>query len=559
MSVFSRKLEERLRGVGADATGRRWLFVPYDQLSGELGPIATTSPRELGIVLVECPEKAACRPYHRQKLALVLSNLRHFALEQAERGVVVRHLVAPSYRAALEAVGPVSMMRAAERELRTELTPLVDTGQITVLPHEGWLTTSDDFRAAVGDRAWRMDAFYRHVRKKLGVLMKNEKPVGGRWSFDADNRSKWSGEPAAPTRPTFAVDDVTREVCDLVLTHFARHPGTLTPEALPTTAADAERAWTWAKSECLASFGPYEDAMAAGERYLFHTMISPLLNLQRLSAKRVLADVLAMDLPLASQEGFVRQILGWREYMRHVHEATDGFRVIRGVSQPRAETPGDGGYGGWRGEPWADANRAGGDGGSLTSVLGSKGDVPPVYWGVTSGLRCLDDVVQGVWDEGYSHHITRLMVLSNIAMLLDVTPRALTDWFWAAYVDAYDWVVEPNVHGMSTFGVGDLLTTKPYVAGSAYIDKMSNYCGGCRFDPKTTCPLTPMYWAFLGRHRDVLQGVDRMKLPMASEARRAPEKKRSDAEVFERTRAALARGEELVPEQRSREPSPRDA
>ena len=559
MSVFSRALEARLRGVGAEAKGRRWVFVAYDQLSGEVGPIATTTTRELGIVLVECPEKAARRPYHRQKLALVLSNLRHFALQQAERGVVVRHLVAPSYRAALETLdtsAPITMMRAAERELRTELLPLVETGRLTVLPHEGWLTTSDDFRAAVGERAWRMDAFYRHVRKRLGVLMENGKPVGGRWSFDAENRSKWRGEPSLPTRPTFAVDDVTREVCDLVLARFARHPGTLTPEALPTTAADAERAWTWAKSECLASFGPFEDAMAAGERHLFHTMISPLLNLQRLSAKRVLADVLAMDLPLASQEGFVRQILGWREYMRHVHEATDGFRVLRGAKQPCAEAPGDGGHGGWSGERWtdavADAQRAGGgDGGSLTSVLGSKGDVPPAYWGAPSGLRCLDDVVKGVWDEGYSHHITRLMVLSNIAMLLDVAPRALTDWFWAAYVDAYDWVVEANVHGMSTFGVGDLLTTKPYVAGSAYIDKMSDYCGGCRFDPKTTCPLTPMYWAFLGRHRNVLEGVDRMKLPLAAEARRTHAKKRADAEVFERTRSALARGEELVPEQRS--------
>lgn len=548
MSVFSRTLEARLRSVGAEATGRRWIFVPYDQLSGEIGPIANTPPRELGIVLVECPEKAARRPYHRQKLALVLSNLRHFALEQAERGVVVRHVVAPSYRAALQPLGPIAMMRAAERELRTELTPLVETGQLTVLPHEGWLTTSDDFRAAVGERTWRMDAFYRHVRKKLGVLMKNGKPIGGRWSFDAENRSSWNGEPALPTRPTFAVDDITREVCDLVLAHFARHPGTLTPDALPTTAADAERAWTWAKSECLASFGPFEDAMAAGERHLFHTMISPLLNLQRLSAKRVLDDVLAMDLPLASQEGFVRQILGWREYMRHVHEATDGFRVIRGAAQPCAEAPGDGGYGGWRGEGWSDAKSGAGGGGSLTSALGSKGEVPPAYWGKPSGLRCLDDVVQGVWDEGYSHHITRLMVLSNIAMLLDVSPRALTDWFWVAYVDAYDWVVEPNVHGMSTFGVGDLLTTKPYVAGAAYINKMSDYCGGCRFNPKTTCPLTPMYWAFLGRHRNVLDGVDRMKLPLASEARRAPEKKRADAEVFERTRTALVRGEELVPE-----------
>jgi deoxyribodipyrimidine photolyase-related protein len=148
------------------------------------------------------------------------------------------------------------------------------------------------------------------------------------------------------------------------------------------------------------------------------------------------------------------------------------------------------------------------------------------------------------------------MVLSNIAMLLDVSPRELTDWFWVAYVDAYDWVVEPNVHGMGTFGVGDLLTTKPYVAGSAYIDRMSDYCGGCRFDPKTTCPLTPMYWAFLGRHGDALAKVDRMKLPMIAESRRSAEQRRADAEVYERTASALARGEELAPSSRQLAPKP---
>jgi len=155
-------------------------------------------------------------------------------------------------------------------------------------------------------------------------------------------------------------------------------------------------------------------------------------------------------------------------------------------------------------------------------------------------------VVRSVWEDGYSHHITRLMVLSNIALLLDVSPRELTDWFWIAYVDAYDWVVEPNVHGMGTFGVGELLTTKPYVAGSAYIHKMSDFCEGCRFDPKTTCPLPSLYWAFLGRHREALRGVNRMKLPMASEGKRSLAQKKGDAATFERISRALAAGEELA-------------
>lgn len=517
---------DRLAALRVDPSHRRWLFVPYDQLTDAVGPLARGAPRDLGIVLVECPAKAERRPYHRQKLALVLTSLRHFALEQAERGVAVRHLVGPSYAAALEGVrelGPLGMMRPAERELRVELAPLVAAGAIEVLPHEGWLTTRDDFDAIARGGTYRMDAFYRHVRRRLGILMEKGKPVGGKLSFDEDNRRPWRGEPPAPAVPTYSVDAVTREVCDLVARAMGGHPGALTPEALPATRADVEATWAWAKAACLPHFGPFEDAMSSRSRNLFHTRIAPLLNLQRLSAHRVVDDVLAMDLPLQSREGFIRQVLGWREYVRHVHEATDGFRRVRGEPQPCAP-----------------------DGGAMPSALGAARPLPPAYWGKPSGLACLDDVVTGVWQDGTSHHITRLMILSNIATLLDVSPRELTDWFWAAYVDAYDWVVEPNVLGMGTFAAGDLMTTKPYVAGAAYVDRMSDHCKGCRFDPKKDCPLTPLYWAFLGRHRDVLARVDRMKLPMASEAKRTAAQRQRDAEVFERVSATLTRGEPLL-------------
>jgi deoxyribodipyrimidine photolyase-related protein len=267
---------------------------------------------------------------------------------------------------------------------------------------------------------------------------------------------------------------------------------------------------------------------------------------------RVVADAAAReDVPLASREGFVRQILGWREFVHHVHEETDGFRHMPGApAPPVASAPGDGGYARWKGVPWrgsAASAHATGDGGSEVSALSAAADVPPAYWGARSGLRCVDEVVRSVWDEAYSHHITRLMVLANVATLLDVSPRALADWFWVAYADAYDWVVEPNVMAMGTFGTGELMTTKPYVAGSAYIDKMSDYCEGCRFDPAKTCPFPSMYWAYLGRHREALQGVQRIKLPLASEAKRTAAQKERDRGVFERVQAALLRGEELEP------------
>jgi len=353
MSLFRRALAQHRPSKVA----RRWVFVSYDQLSAEVGPLSREDPRTLGIVVVECPEKAARRPYHKQKLALVLANLRHFALEQAGRGIDVRHVVAGSYAEAVASVvqetGPLRMMRPAERELRVELAPLVASGELQEVPHEGWLTSRSDFDASQSGPPWRMDAFYRHVRRELGVLMEKGKPVGGRFSFDVENRRAWHGTPPAPSPPRFEPDEITREVCDLVDERMSRHPGKLKPEALPATLKDAERTWRWAKRSCLPSFGPFEDAMSTISRGLFHTRISPLLNLLRLPPARVVADVAAMKtLPLSSKEGFIRQVLGWREYMRHVHEATDGFRRIAGERQRAARAPGDGGWKTWTGRAW---------------------------------------------------------------------------------------------------------------------------------------------------------------------------------------------------------------
>ncbi len=557
MSAFVRALAEASRNTGGDrASGRRWLYVPYDQLSADMGPLSREPGGELGIVLVESPWKAQRRPYHVQKLALLLANQRQFALEQARRGVAVRHVVADApFHAALEPViaelGPVRVMEPAERELRADLAPLVARGALEVLPHEGWLTTEEDWSRSQRKPPWKMDGFYRQVRRRTGVLMDGGEPVGGRFSFDDENRKPWRGEPSAPAVPRFEPDAITREVGGLIERRFAHHPGTLDLGALPTTLADAERLWRWALDACLPSFGPFEDAMSAAERNLFHTRISGLLNLHRLLPRRVVRDVERSAAPLASREGFIRQVLGWREYVRHLHRVTDGLRTLPDGPVRVAKTPGDGGYATWRGEPWAGSEAGRLDGGALPSVLGADRPVPPAFWGAPSGLRCLDLVVEGVWAEGYGHHITRLMVLSNLASLLDLSPRALTDWFWVAYVDAYDWVVEPNVLAMGTHAVGALATTKPYVAGRAYIDRMSDYCGGCALAER--CPVTPMYWAYLERHRGALSGNPRMRLPLASAGKRSPAQRAHDAAVTERVAERLALG---APVQASELPSP---
>lgn len=517
-----REFAAALRAHGTPRAGRRrWLFVPYDQLHDGIGPLAREPAERLGIVLVESRAKAGRRPYHRQKLALVLTNLRHFALEQAARGVAVRHVTtADGYAAALQPIvtelGPLAVQRPAERELRAELQPLFASGALQELPHEGWLSTAADF-AAIPGPPWRMDAFYRQVRRRTGVLMDGGRPRGGKFSFDTENRQRWRGTPPAPEPPKFAVDPITREVCDLIERDYRDHPGALQPDRLPATADDAERLWIWARHECLPHFGPFEDAMSSRSSGLFHSRISSLLNLHRLLPARVLADVVAAELPLPSQEGFVRQILGWREFVRHVHEATDGFR-------------------------------RGPHGALDVDHLLADQPLPAAFWGTPSGLQCLDHVVRDVWREGWSHHITRLMVLGNLATLLGVSARELTDWFWVAYHDAYDWVVEPNVLAMATFAVGDLMTTKPYVAGAAYLQRMGDHCADCAFDPASTCPITRLYWAFLARHERRLAGNQRLAMPLRNVAKRPSAERTRDARTLDWVRTTLAAGNRLRPD-----------
>ncbi len=560
MSLFF----ERRDNLQPDASpsGRDWIFVPYDQLHAELGPLGSLPADEVGIVMVETSWKGERRPYHKQKLAMILANQRQFALEQARRGVAVEYRIGGRrYGAVLEDVveelGTLRMMMPAERELLVDLHPLESKGDIEFEAHEGWLTSPEQFEESQDGVPWRMDAFYRRVRQDTGVLMEDGSPVGGKYSFDADNREFWSGEPPAPQLPHFELDAIDREVVDIVESDFDHHPGELHLEQIPTTRQEAEQLWAWARRECMEHFGPFEDAMSRQSRTLFHTRLSPMLNTHRLRPQRVLDDIVEMDIPLNSKEGFVRQVLGWREFMRHVHKYTDGFRCHPETAEEAdrvssstttLDQPDDGGWSHWRGESWmspeSDLDEL--DGGATPDFLDSDTSLPPAFWGETSGLECLDEVAESVGEEGWSHHITRLMVLSNIATMLGVDPREVTDWFWSVYIDAFDWVVEPNVLGMGTFGLGEYFTTKPYVSGSNYIDDMSDYCEACRFDPEETCPLKSGYWAFLDEHEDDLDGNRRMALMMGTMRNRSDEKRQRDRRVLAMMRTKLEAGEEIT-------------
>lgn len=587
-SLFKKRLDalnKKTESSNGGKSPKRWLYLPYDQVTDEIGPLSRLETEDVGVILIENQYKAARRPYHKQKLALILANLRHFAIEQAARGVLVRHAVVsdPSglYSTALkdlaDELGTIEMMEAAERELRADLQPLVDSKALIVTPHEGWLTKPQDLkRIRTKDGKYRMDSFYKKVRQDTGILMEGGQPRGGKYSFDAENRLPWKGDPRPPEPIEFEVDEITAEVGRLIEKHMSHHPGKLDLPRLPASKADAEAFWQWATENCLPIFGPYEDAMSSEWRGLFHSRISILLNIHRLIPKRIIQDVLSLPIPLASQEGFIRQILGWREFVHHIHEATDGFRSMDHMHTQTAASPGDGGYALWAGKAFGSraeakteakaknevqddigADTKNGakekslsqaaviDGGALPSYFGASNPVPPAYWGTASGFNCLDTVVEAVWDEAYSHHITRLMVLSNIATLLDISPRELTDWFWVAYADAYDWVVEPNVLAMGTYGVGPLMTTKPYISGAAYINKMSDFCKGCQFDPAKNCPITRLYWAFLERHKEILANNIRLAMPINSLKKRADSLKAEDRDIHARVIKTLVAGKKL--------------
>jgi deoxyribodipyrimidine photolyase-related protein len=537
MSLFYDQLRSAVP-TKHDAQNRRWMYIPYDRLTDRTGPLHETKPTEAGIILVESLEKGNRRPYHKKKLALLLSNERHFALEQAARGVKVIYIFTKRSfgEGLLEAqhkygLKQITTMHPAERELRLDLDQARAHGlQLQEVEDTTWLSTEPDFdrvfsiKAGKRPASFLMDRFYRAMRNRSGLLMEGGKPVGGKYSYDQENRKPYRNEVPVPKRPAFPPDAITTEVMDLVSHLFPNHFGSIDGFDLPVTAKDSRHAWTFALTHLLPHFGPWEDAMDSHQPDLFHSKLSGLMNLSRILPREAVEDVAAAyakgKIPLASAEGFIRQILGWREFMRHIHRATNGYRDLDG---PHEKT------------------RTGMYAGAAPTALNARLPLPAAYWGVPSGLNCLDTVVRQVLHEGWSHHITRLMVLSNLATLCGFSPRELTDWFWIAYVDAYDWVVEPNVLGMSTYGDGGMTATKPYVSGSAYINRMSDYCKHCELDPKQStgagsCPFTALYWSFLERNSDKLASNQRLAMPYVTLRKKPAAERRV---LRERAQAAI--------------------
>jgi deoxyribodipyrimidine photolyase-related protein len=450
--------------------------------------------------MMEVEEEGSYVRHHKQKLVLVLAAMRHFARSLQALGIRVEYirLDDPDNTGALTS----EILRAAARLLPDRIivtepgewrvqTLLEDAASLTGLPVE--LRADDRFFAsrarfaawARGRRGWRMEHFYREMRREHAILMEGDSPAGGEWNYDAANRHRLPKGMSAPTRLRFAPDALTREVMALVEQRFGDHFGSIAEFGWPVTRTDALLALQDFITEGLPGFGDYQDAMRAGAPFLYHSLLSPALNLGLLSPREVChaaeAAWYAGQAPLNAVEGFVRQILGWREY-------------VRGV------------YWTWMPE-YAERN-----------ALQADRRLPEFYWTGETPMRCLREVIADTARHAYSHHIQRLIVTGNFALLAGVVPREIERWYLAVYADAFEWVEMPNTLGMAVFADGGQMASKPYAASGAYINRMSDFCSGCVYDvslktgPKA-CPFNYLYWAFLIRNRERLSANPRLAMP----------------------------------------------
>ncbi|MFN5084078.1 MAG: cryptochrome/photolyase family protein [Novosphingobium sp.] len=485
-----------------------------DQLSHGLASLTGCDPADTVVLMMEVAEEATHVRHHKAKIALIFSAMRHFAAELQAAGWRVDYVRLDDPDNAGSFTGEI--IRASERH-SPRLIRVVEPGDwrveqamldwqtftgcpVEILPDSRFLCSRDEFAGwAAGRKELRMEFFYREMRRRTGLLMDGKDPVGGKWTFDAENRSGPPPGLAGPPLPRLAPNAMTQQVVELVSTRFADHFGSLEHFNWPVTAAEAEQAAEAFLNKRLPTFGQLQDAMVRGQDFLFHAVLSPAINLGLLDpldlCRRAEAEYRAGRAPLAAVEGFIRQLIGWREYIRGVY-----WLEMPGLAED--------------------------------NFLGATRPLPDFYWTGETDMACLADCVRSTRENAYAHHIQRLMVLGNFALLAGIRPQEVADWFLVVYADAFDWVELPNVAGMALFADGGRLASKPYAASGAYIDRMSNYCGSCRYKVKLkagpdACPFNALYWHFLARNADKLGRNMRLANPYAT-WRRMSEDKRAE-------------------------------
>ena len=467
----------------------RWL------LGDQLAPERLVDDGER-VLMTEAHAFAERRRYHPQKLTLLFAAMRSVRDSLREAGHEVVYIEAERFGDALDEyfeTYPGDTLRLARpashgavprlRELVTE-----SGGSLTVEPNPLFLTTPAEFDAWAGDRSvedgFRQEGWYRHVRRETGYLMDDGEPAGGEWNYDDQNRETPPDDWVPPAVPEFAYDDRTRETHAWVTERFDGWGNDAFEEfCWPVTRDQALDALDHFLDERLPEFGPYQDAMLDDDWALAHSLLSSSLNLGLLRPDEVVEGAIeryeAGEAPVESVEGFVRQVAGWREFVRHVY---------------RRAMP-----------EMGEANQ-----------LDQTRDLPPLYWTGETDMQCLDAAVGRVWERGYAHHIERLMLLSNFALTYGADPHELNEWFHLGFVDAYHWATTPNVVGMGSFAT-DVLSSKPYASSGNYVNRMSDHCANCEYAVSRTtgegaCPFNALYWDFLKENEEVLRGTGRMGL-----------------------------------------------
>ncbi|MTH94937.1 cryptochrome/photolyase family protein [Roseibium sp. RKSG952] len=497
-----------------------------DQLSPKLPSLRLGDPDCDRVLMMEVAGEAEYVPHHKKKIAFVFSAMRHFARELAEAGWQVTYVKFP------DPDNSGSLSGEVERHVKQfapDRVVVTEPGEWRVLEAiKGWpeafdtpvdILTDDRFVCSLSAfRSWadgrkqlRMEYFYREMRKTTGLLMDTAQggaqPAGGKWNFDADNRKPAKAGLAIPEPKRFEPDTITLDVLELVSDRFGAHFGDLEPFWFATSRQQAEAAFDHFLETALPSFGDYQDAMLAGEKFLYHSVTSVYLNAGLLDpmemCRRVEAAYHEGHAPLNAAEGFIRQIIGWREYVRGLY---------------------------WLKMPaYVESN-----------YLGASRDLPSFYWTGETDMACMREAIRQTREEAYAHHIQRLMVTGNFALLIGVEPKQIHEWYLAVYADAYEWVELPNTIGMSQFADGGLLGSKPYASGGNYIKKMSNYCTDCSYDiskktGSSACPFNYLYWDFIDRNTDRLRGNHRMAQVYSTWGRMGEEKRgahRESAKVF---------------------------
>jgi deoxyribodipyrimidine photolyase-related protein len=507
---------------------RNLIVVLGDQLDLDVSAFDGFDAGVDAVWMAEVDEESTRVWSSKPRTVLFVAAMRHFALalQAAGRRLHYTRLDAAANAGSLQAqlqadilrLGPTRLVMTAPGDCRV-LQAIKAVAEANGLPLDiredrHFYCSVPEFAAhARGRRSLRMEYFYREQRKRHRVLMVGDEPVGGQWNFDADNREAFgaAGPGDVPPRTTFTPDAVTREVIALVNDRFAAHPGRLDSFAWPVTRAQALQSMHAFIKERLPLFGRYQDAMWPGDPWLYHSHLSAALNLKLLGPREVVAAAEAAyqdgNVPLSSAEGFIRQILGWREYVRGIY---------------------------WTQMPeYLERN-----------ALDARGDLPAWYWTGATDMACLSDALAQTLTHGYANHIQRLMVTGLFALLLGVNPKQVHAWYLAVYVDAVEWVELPNTLGMSQYADGGVMGSKPYIATGKYIQRMSPHCKGCRYDPAqrsgdNACPFTTLYWDFLMRHESALARNPRMALQVKNVARLTDGQKQA---VSERA-AAIRRGE----------------